>query len=174
LYRFAGNKDGAFPNSALVFDGNGRLYGSTVLGGDTTAQDCIIVDNVSGCGTVFQLAISGGVARKAVLHTFTGAPDDGKYPSTLVLDDQHNLYSATEQGGNVGFGNGTIFELTREQTGWTENILYNFAGGTDAMRPLGGLVRDTTGNLYGTSQLGGDTSCGQGFGCGVVFRWSPQ
>jgi uncharacterized repeat protein (TIGR03803 family) len=55
-------------------------------------------------------------------------------------------------------------------------VLYSFTGGTDGAGPLsrGGLVRDASGNLYGTTYQGGDLSCGGGYGCGVIFKVDPH
>lgn len=172
LYRFAGKKDGAFPHAKLVFDGPQRLYGSTSNGGDGKDQDCIIGSTPVGCGLVFQLTLSGSTAKKTTLHTFTGAPNDGKAPWTLVVDDQHNVYGTTQQGGNVGFGDGTIFKLTRSSNGsWTETLLFNFGLGLDGP-PQDGVILDSSGNLFGTS-LGGQLLCRGNSACGTVFEWTP-
>lgn len=102
----------------------------------------------------------------SVLHTFTGTPD-GAQPfqsSPLILNGA--LYGTTLYGGL--YDNGTIFKLDR--TG-KETVLYNFTGGTDGGVPDGTLITDNKGNLYGTTNNGGDPSCG---GCGVVYRLSKN
>jgi uncharacterized repeat protein (TIGR03803 family) len=99
-----------------------------------------------------------------VLYSFTNGAD-GTHPwAGLVLDAAGNLYGTTQQGGASGYG--TVFTL--DKTG-TETVLYSFTGGTDGANPIAGLVRDTAGNLYGTTEYGGDLTCGDGYGCGTVF-----
>ncbi|HEY6292398.1 MAG TPA: choice-of-anchor tandem repeat GloVer-containing protein [Terriglobia bacterium] len=108
----------------------------------------------AGCGVVFKLDPAGALA---VLHTFTGAPD-GTFPlGSLLIDASGNLYGTTTDGGSgtscsSSFGCGTVFKLS--PTG-AETVLYSFTGGTDGAFPSGGLVRDTAGNLYGTTAGGG-------------------
>jgi uncharacterized repeat protein (TIGR03803 family) len=89
----------------------------------------------------------------------------------LILDAAGNLYGTTYLGG-TGFCNlgcGTVFMLSPANGGWTETVLYNFAGGSDGEFPAAGLVFDAAGNLYGTTDQGGAASCS----CGTVFRLSP-
>jgi uncharacterized repeat protein (TIGR03803 family) len=105
-----------------------------------------------------------------ILHQFQGG-SDGYIPSgQLTMDAQGNLYGATLQGGIVGpgcgsFGCGTIFELSAGS--WQKTTQYQFPGGSGGMYPNGGLVLDTQGNLYGTTQLGGNAD-----DCGTVFKLS--
>jgi uncharacterized repeat protein (TIGR03803 family) len=110
-----------------------------------------------------------------VLHEFTGQPD-GQWPeSGLVRDPGGNFYGTTYAGGsgkcNVDGvrGCGTVFKIDR---GGKEIILFSFAGGTGGAYPLGSLIRDAEGNLYGTTSGGGDVACsaGNGQGCGTVFK----
>ena len=112
-------------------------------------------------------------STEQVLYTFTGNLD-GAYPTALISDAAGNLYGAAAAGGtNL---TGTVFELSPiSGGGWTESILYNFGpfrGGSDGDQPVGALLLDSSGNLYGTTGYGGgSTNCG--FGCGTVFRLSP-
>lgn len=106
------------------------------------------------------------------LYTFTGGADGGGDQGTLVFDSTGNLYGATSAGGK---GRGVVFKLSTGASGWTETVLYSFAGSRDGGVPVAGLVFDATGNLYGTTVYGGDTSstaCAPR-GCGVVFELSP-
>ncbi|MFZ0707201.1 MAG: choice-of-anchor tandem repeat GloVer-containing protein [Candidatus Korobacteraceae bacterium] len=153
LYSFQGGADGQLPNG-LVFDHNGNLYGTTYIGG------------ANGKGTVFELTPSGNEWTKTILHSFDGV--DGANPySGVILDDAGNLYGTTYGGGSQD--EGVVYELTSSGSGWTEQVLHNFANQGDGAFPAGGLVRDPSGNLYGTTleSLPGD------FG-GAVFELMPS
>jgi uncharacterized repeat protein (TIGR03803 family) len=164
IYSFTGGSDGAGPEAVLTLDAQGNLYGTTQVGGGGSC----------GCGTVFELSRStGGEWTETTLHSFAGGAD-GSNPryTNLVFDAVGNLYGVTEFGGSAG--EGTVFELSpQEGGGWTESVLYEFAGGaSDGANPLGGLVFDTAGNLYGSAESGGSSNCGGG--CGGVFELSPE
>ena len=105
---------------------------------------------------------------ETVLYSFAGGTDGSQpYHAGVVFDQSGNLYGVTEYGGL--YGNGTVFQLVPSPGGgWTENILYSFTGGSDGANPLGGLVIDGSGNVYGTAWGGGI------YGCGVVFQLSPS
>jgi uncharacterized repeat protein (TIGR03803 family) len=161
LHRFTGGADGADPATGLVRDAAGTLYGTTFGGGD------LACGGGSGCGVVFKLDTTG---KETVLHKFTGGAD-GAAPSTaagLVRDTAGNLYGTTFTGGHGCFGGcGVVFKLG---TTGKETVLHTFTGGADGAGPEAGLVRDNAGNLYGTTDSGGDLTCGGGSGCGVVFK----
>jgi len=110
----------------------------------------------------------------SVLYRFTGGADGGDPLGPLTLDKAGNLYGTTYEGGDPGCygGCGTVFQLTHGSGGWSESTLHDFTGGADGGAPLGGLIFDAAGNLYGTAQVGG-VSCGQEFGCGVAFELTP-
>ena len=153
LWAFKNSPDGKEPRAGLVRDAEGNLYGTTSYGGDH--------HSAFGHGIVFQLTPDG---TEKVLYSFTGA--DGSNPnSTLLRDAQGNLYGTTLNGGAFGFG--TVFVVASDGT---ERVLHSFAGGTDGAFPAGGLVRDGTGNFYGTTLAGADPSCSNGGGCGMVFK----
>jgi len=108
-----------------------------------------------------------------VLYSFAGG-SDGSYPeAALVADGAGNLYGTTSQGGssNCSAGCGTVFQLTPPTTQgaqWTETVLYRFAGGSDGAAPASNLIFDAAGNLYGTTNGGGNVSSG-----GTVFQLTP-
>jgi uncharacterized repeat protein (TIGR03803 family) len=107
-----------------------------------------------------------------VLYSFTGSPDGATPLKNLVQDAQGNLYGVTKNGGNPactgdGPGCGTVFKV---DTAGKETPLYKFAAtGGDGTNPHAGLVRDTKGNLYGTTMLGG-VACSRKPTCGTVFK----
>jgi uncharacterized repeat protein (TIGR03803 family) len=162
LYAFKGTTDGAAPLTALLRDGAGNLYGTTSLAGNST---CRTVLGGSGCGTLFKLNTSG---KLMVLHTF-GTGTDGASPAgDLISDSSGNMYGTTYAGGIHGYG--SVYKVTKG----TVSVPYsfNFGVGADGARPLAGVVRDSSGNLYGTTRFGGffgNSTC-QGFGCGTVFK----
>ncbi len=97
-----------------------------------------------------------------MLHAFVGA--DGRDPdSPVLLDRAGNIFGTARLGGSGGWG--VAFRLS---PAGKETILHNFTGGKDGGEPLAGLIRDPSGNLYGTT-YGGGIGC-QVFTCGVVFE----
>jgi len=156
LYSFeGGTTDGASPDAPLTFDSAGNLFGTTYAGG-MKYRDCASSSHVLGCGTVFELSpASGGTWTETVLHEFTDLNGDGAQPeSGVVLDSAGNLYGTTPIGGAYSYG-GTVYELSPNAGGWTETIVHSFGSGTDGSYPAGGLIRDASGNLYGTTASGG-------------------
>ena len=147
LYSFTGSTDGAAPGAGLTMDSSGNLYGDAVAGGDLSCDPPV------GCGVVFEINSSGNFA---VLHTFTGGPDDGEAPfATLLRDTNGNLYGTTVEGGNqfCESGCGIVFKLNASGN---ETILHAFTGGTtDGEYPVGPLITNGTATLYGTTGYGG-------------------
>ena len=141
LYNFTGGFDGGNPFAGLAQDTNGVLYGTTEVGGS-------IGHRPYGCckGTVFVL--NGN--NETVLYTFTGASDGGTPASDLVLYNGA-LYGTTLAGGPSQ--KGTVFSVNIA-TG-TESVLHGFTGLGDGGIPLGGLLINATGTLYGTAEGGG-------------------
>jgi uncharacterized repeat protein (TIGR03803 family) len=108
---------------------------------------------------VFRLDKNGKVT---VLYSFSNMSGDGAQPySGLVRDAAGNLYGTTFYGGDGFPGDGIIFKVDKNGN---ETVLYTFTGTNDGGGPLGQLVRDRTGNLYGTASLGI---------LGVVFELTP-
>jgi len=114
--------------------------------------------------------------KEAVIYSFQGG-SDGSYPqATLLAGRAGNLYGTTYigGGGTCQGGCGTVFQLTPPAAPggeWTETVLYRFMGGSDGALPIGGLIFDGAGNLYGTTLFGGGGKCSDG--CGTVFELSP-
>ena len=164
LYTFCGDRkrgcpDGEEPAGGVIFDASGNLYGTTEGGGSH--------------GTVFELSPNSGGWTETVLYDFGTTNDGLGIPAcALVFDSTGNLYGTTERGGTA-LG-GTVFELSPAGATWTETILYQFGSvNNDGAEPLAGVVFGPVGNLYGTTQKGGDPSCSQGVGCGTVFELTP-
>jgi uncharacterized repeat protein (TIGR03803 family) len=155
LYSFTGGVDGGFPDMTpnLVFDSAGNLYGTTEAGG------------AFNLGTVFELSPNGdGGWTERVLHSFNGA--NGSYPrSALIFDAAGNLYGEAYTGG--GSRAGLVYELVAVTGGgWRYKVLRSFYG-IDGAGPRVGLIWDSAGNLYGTTDHGGT------YGNGTVFEISP-
>jgi uncharacterized repeat protein (TIGR03803 family) len=170
LYDFEGNfgsgkTDGRSPQSALVADAAGNLYGTTTYGGSYDEDD----------GTIFELSKAG---VEKVLYAFQGRSDGAHPYSGVIRDGAGNLYGVAYSGGLSGCGGaggcGTVFELSPSGSLTT---LYSFTGKKDGGNPLGGMVMDAAGNLYGTTQAYGNVNCnkkGGNPGCGTVFKLTMQ
>ena len=146
--------DGGGPYGSLVMDSKGNLYGTTVGGGT----------RIPPVGTVFKLSPGG---TETVLYSFgASSATDGYEPrGALILDAEGNLYGTTELGG--ANGGGTVFKLSPSGT---ETILYNFCAEpscADGNSPLGSLIMDKRGNLYGTTYNGGAHDQGTVFKLGA-------
>ncbi len=155
LYSFAGGTDGANPIAGLTRDKAGNLYGTTTAGGE------------NGNGTVFELSKKGGVWTEQVLYSF-GTDGDGAIPVAGVTLHQGKLYGTTSAGGNAGYG--TVFQLTKSKSGWTETVIYNFQMQSDGGVPYAGLIVDGLGNLYGAATEGGNGSDAGG----TIFELTPS
>jgi uncharacterized repeat protein (TIGR03803 family) len=158
LYSFKGDPDGVGPFAGLVWDALGSLYGTTAEGGASSCFDS------NPCGTVFRLTReSNGTWREKVLHSFT-ENNDGGYPrGNLIHDPAGNLYGTTSTGGDSFNGYGTIFKISRAGVLTT---LYTFTDGADGATSEAGLLRDSSGNYYGTTSSGGGSSHN-----GTVFKF---
>ncbi len=138
IHSFSGNR-GKDPRAGVILDAAGNLYGTTLAGGS------------AGQGTVFKIDASGTLT---VLHNFTG-PDGSAPYASLIKDAAGNLYGTTCAGGSGG--QGTVFKI---DTSAAETVLYNFTGGNDGGCPSAGVIRDSAGNLYGTTTYGGTAAKG--------------
>ncbi|MBV9694864.1 MAG: hypothetical protein JO261_14290 [Alphaproteobacteria bacterium] len=166
IHSFAGqSSDGRFPNSTMWMDSSNNLWGTTKLGGE---------DNK---GIAFELVPGADLWNNAwtetVLYNFcytnvTKCPD-GEDPAGIVLDGSGNIYGETRFGGNGQgtTGEGVVFKLNNgncSENGtsgfWCNTVLYNFcpnSGCQDGEFPTIGetILRDGSGNIYGTTLLGG-------------------
>jgi len=155
LYSFQGGADGSSPSIVLVADSAGNLYGTTSDGGASACDE--------GCGTVFELSPGpGGQWTKSVLYSFQGGSDGAVPTAGVIFDAAGNLYGTTSVGGKDH--DGTVFELSPSGSGWTETTLYTFTNKKDGGYPIAGLLRDSAGNLFGTTLFGGHAHGG------VVFK----
>lgn len=175
LYIFGSNSDGANPVARVIFGPDGSLYGTTEYGGAEGYCD-------NGCGTVFNLKPQPSACKTAlcpwietIVHRFTNLA----FPESEVLfDGSGNLYGTAYTGGTLfGGGNGCypscggVYEMSPSNGSWTESVIYNFTGyqyGDDGANPIGGLIFDKAGNLYGTTSTYGDC------GFGIIFELAPS
>lgn len=144
LHSFKGAPaDGDTPFTGLTRDTAGNLYGTTNAGGSHSL------------GTVFKLTPSG---HETILHSFNST--DGNSPNGVTLDSAGNIYGTTAFGG--GNSEGVAFEIN---TGGQFTLLHTFcslSGCADGDEPIGNLVVDSAGNIYGTT--------GNIIGFGTVYK----
>ena len=202
LYTFTGGADGGGPHGSVALDAAGNLYGTAQMGGafgsgvvfklDTAGNETVLHSFHAGedggapvgnllldkAGNLYGVTFDGGSANEGVvfkidaagnetvLHTFTG-PDGAVPESALVQDSNGNLYGTTELGG--ANSQGTVVKI---DSAGNETVLYSFTGMLDGSSPIGKMALDSRGNLFGTTDSGGNsTNCA--FGCGVVFKLDP-
>jgi len=154
-YSFTGQPDGELPYIVNpLFDSAGHIYGTTDEGGS------------AGLGAVFELTPSNGGWTESVIQSFTGQNGANPY-NGLILDSAGNLYGTATAEGPVG--DGVVFELSPSGSGWTETILFDFPNAnTNGAIPVGGLIFDQAGNLYGSTVYGGTSNNG------TIFELSPS
>ena len=169
IYSFQGGTDGAVSYSNLLFAG-GAFYGTTNAGGAAPS---------GGDGTVFKVSAAG---TESVVYSFQGGSDGSGADAGLIAGQGGEIFGVTEYGGGgalCSFGCGTVFELTPSGSGYRERVLYAFQGGSDGAAPIGNLLLDASGALYGTTDLGGGSAACVGapsftIGCGTVFKLTPS
>jgi uncharacterized repeat protein (TIGR03803 family) len=162
LHTFADGADGGYPYTGLIIDAKGNLYGTTNQGGGSGT--CYPAYN--GCGTVFELSPSKSRWKFKTLYTFQGGQDgQGPYGGVMFGPDG-SLYGTTVDGGNATCpgGCGSVFNLKPSKQTWTETVLYDFQGNNDGYYPTGNLAMDSSGNIYGTTYIGG------AYGPGIVYE----
>ena len=166
LYSFCSQSscaDGQDPSGALIQATNGDLYGTTTYGGTHDSPYC-----PSGCGTIFKITSTGSLTTLYSLCAQRGCTDGASPSGVLVQAANGDFYGTTTYGGiansSCPFGCGTVFKITPSGT---LNTLYSFCsqpGCPDGNTPLAGLVQAASGNLYGTTSVGGAK------GYGTIFK----
>jgi uncharacterized repeat protein (TIGR03803 family) len=144
LHSFTGGTDGEYPYAGVTRDSAGNLYGTTQGGGTGNA------------GVVYKLDTTG---QETVLYSFSGGADGGYPDASVIQDSVGNLYGTTFNGGTANMG--VVYKL---DVGGQETVLYSFTGGADGASPYAGVIRDSAGDLYGTTVEGGTA------GWGVVYK----
>ena len=147
------SSSGQGPYGGLTFDSAGNFYGATLAGGGGFCLD----GGYEGCGTVYQ-----GAGNTIYTFTVQFGQGSGGPLGPMTLDAQGNLYGASSAMGADYYGN--VFELTAGQYAYTS--LYSFTGGSDGRTPVGNVVFDRNGNLYGVTSRGGTQY-------GVVWEITP-
>lgn len=154
LHSFGMGTDGAQPIGGLALDPKGNLYGTTSEFG------------ANGFGNVFELSRSGNKVKETILYSFTADNDPINPAAGVTLDSKGNIFGTASLGGSNGLG--AVYELTPSASGWTETILHNFQGDSDGANPVGGVVIDNAGNIFGTTFDGGIN------GGGTIYELSPS
>ena len=165
FFNLNGGSAGEFPSGALTLDAAGNLYG--IADGGT-----------GGSGVIYKLSPQG---EETILFAFQGGlhTTSPKEPAGgVILDKKGNIFGAAQFGNKqtCQIGCGSIFLL---DPAGNMHFLHQFTGGADGANPVGPLVQDAQGNLYGVTHSGGDRSCPEffefkGTGCGVVFKIAPN
>lgn len=145
LATFDGTQSGSNPQAGLVTDANGNLYGTTLNGG------------ANGLGAIFKVA--AGTNQLTNLFSFDGTPHGSQPRAGLMIDAAGNLFGTAEAGGAHGFG--AVFKVAAGTNAVSTVASFDAINGQN---PHGGVVADSSGNLYGTTAYGG------AFGYGVVFK----
>ncbi len=164
LYGFSGGSDGAGPMAKLALRADGSIWGSTSAGG---GGSCTLSNGDRGCGTIFKVSPPRGPGSAgfswstAILYRFSGT--NGSYPQgELTFDSSGNIYGTAVNGGTYGWG--LVFSLTPSGGSWVEDILYQARNDGDGQYPMGGVIFDHSGNLYGIMPGGGR------YNFGVVYQ----
>lgn len=154
LYEFQGLPDGYFPSARVTIAADGTLYGTTFYGG-IAGSGCLQGGPVQ-CGTVFHLRPAATACTTALCRwTETQLHEFNTYPSLfwpnfgdLIFDHAGNLFGVTFSGGHEAGG---VYQLTPSNGGWTESDIYDFPNRGGGAQPVGGVIEDSAGNLYGTT-----------------------
>jgi uncharacterized repeat protein (TIGR03803 family) len=151
VHSFGHGLDGNEPVGGVAFDTAGNFYGTTLLGG------------AYGNGTVYKVTPSG---VESVIYSFVGGSDAVNPAAGVTLDAKGNIYGTASEGGAYGYG--AVYKLSRSGSAWTETVLYSFQNLSDGANPVGGVILDEAGNIYGGTFDGGNN------GGGTVYELSPS
>jgi len=173
LYAFRGGQDGTVPYAPVTIAADGSLYGTTAFGG--VLDGCL----GNGCGTVYHLQPPASFCHsvscpwnETVVYRFQNCSNLWEPQDGVAVDQAGNIYGAPTYGGlgcqDDGFGDGGVFELTPSQGGWNYQAIHLFSSNPDGETPLGTVMVDQAGNIFGTTTIGGAT------GDGVVYEVSPS
>ena len=164
IYNWSGESDGGTPLTGVVF-GSGSLsaslFATTSLGGPSNG------------GTFDWFVPSDGwLLYSGFPFSYSGSGHNPGPAGKVVMDANNNVYGTTYLGGAYGYG--AIFRLTPYYDGqWIYSSLHDFTGGSDGGYPISDIVIDSSGNLYGTASVGGNSLTCNGQGCGVVWEITP-
>jgi uncharacterized repeat protein (TIGR03803 family) len=154
IYSFACGTDACSPYDTLAYDGKSHFYGVSYSGG------------TNDYGTLFKVSRSG---KESVIYRFQGGSDGANPYGSVAYDGHGHVYGTTRNGGGQGFQNnaGTIFEVTVGSG--KETVLHYFTGDPqnqdyDGESPVGGMLYDGQGHIFGTTVAGGIA------GNGTVFE----
>jgi hypothetical protein len=193
LYCFAGQYIDGIPDSELIVDGSGDLFGSADAGpagvGDVFeltpsgggwnfsiiyarhGGGCLVLDQV---GDLYGCIPPGGIGELSPGSngwTYTDLSDQTTADAPLVWDAEGNLYGTDMYGGSrrCSGGCGTAFQMTPNGDGtWTYHVIHYFGSWQyDGLTPVAGLVMDAAGNAYGATWGGGTDNCG------IAFKLEP-
>ncbi len=164
IHNFSGSQDGLFPYAGLI-DVDGSFYGTTGEGGS------------ANMGVVYELKHTGSSYKERVVYSFKGGTD-GSYPDAALIALHGVLYGTTSEGGggscSDASGCGTVYKLTPVKSGYAESVIHRFRGGPDDGGYPDSALTAVGEDLYGTTVLGGKTSCVSGRGCGTIFELVPS
>jgi uncharacterized repeat protein (TIGR03803 family) len=158
IYSFSGGPDGQYPDTDLVMDKAGNIYGTAVQGGN------------HNIGAVWELSPSQGGWTETTLYSFTGGRDGGQPYKGVTLGPDGSIYGTAVVGGKGGAcedGCGVVYRLTNSGGKWKQSVIHNFTG-PDGQGPGAGVTFDKKGNLYGMTPTGGPN------GFGVIYRLKPR
>ncbi len=154
LHSFHSAGEGASPLGGVSFDTLGNLYGTFAGGGPDFA------------GGGFRIPAKNGNIGSFFFNSTGGSePEAG-----VLVDSKHaTLYTTTTQGGAAN--GGTVLKVTAPRQ---ESVLYNFCSQSncaDGASPVASVISDAAGNLYGTTELGGENNQGVVF---EIVRQAPK
>lgn len=156
LYQFKGTPDAGQPYGGVIPDTHGNLIGTTYYGGASAAP---------GLGTVYELTPHGAGWSERVLHSFKGGTDGSSPTTTLVLDNDKDIYGTTSAGGRPSCDCGTLFKI--DHTSGAESVVHRFGARPDGSFPYYALTRNASGDLFSSTNFGGL------YNQGTIFEFTP-